>query len=884
MVSPRHPAGQPEALLSCCRVPTKRLFLIDTFGFIFRAYHARARTGAPPMRTSTGLSTEAVYIFNNMLRKLARQYSPEYVAAIFEGGEASHRVEEFAEYKANRTEMPPDLGEQIPYVRRVLDAMRIPILEYGGYEADDVIGTLARQAERDGLEVVIVSSDKDMLQLVTDRVSMLNPAKDDEWYDPEKVKTFMGVRPEQVADLLALKGDPIDNIPGAPGIGEKGAKDLIERFGSVEAALTHAAEVERKMYRESLQNNVERIQMSKRLATIATAVPVTFALDTVKTQDPDLPALKAVYKELEFYSLLKELGPAEDTRPRDYRTLHGPAEVEAWLGQVAPLHPETPVAIALSLGIEGEATLPQEGNAAAGLAWQPGEARMVTAEDLPALKTWLEDARASKIICDSKTALVELARAGIEARGFDHDVMLYAFLLDADPSGCPLDEQARRRLDLKLGTALEQRADITLELWNQLSPALDGRGLRRLYTEIELPLARVLARMERHGVRIDCQELARLSQLLERDIVALTAEIHTLAGKTFNVSSPQQLGRILFEDLKLPAPVKYGKGKVISTAADVLDELAEEHEIVRKVLDYRQLTKLKGTYVDALPALIDRHTGRLHTSFHQTGAATGRLSSSNPNLQNIPIRTELGREIRAAFIPREGWKLLTADYSQIELRLVAHFSGDPLLVEAFRSGEDIHSRTAAEVLGVPPLMVTPDARRKAKAVNFGIVYGISPFGLAAQLSIPQSEAAKYIKNYFERHTGVRRFIDETIAEVRRTGVTRTLFGRERPIPDINSRNPNARGFAERTAVNSPLQGTAADLIKLAMVHIDERLESGGFESAMLLQVHDELVFECPPGEVEAISKMVKAEMESVQELAVPLVVDIGVGDNWRDAK
>jgi DNA polymerase-1 len=856
-------------------VPRKKLFLIDAFGFIFRAYHARARSGAPPMRTSTGISTEAVYIFNNMLRKLAKEYKPEYMAAVFESGEPTHRVQEFAEYKANRKEMPPDLGEQIPYVRRVLDAMHIPVLHYPGFEADDVIGTLARQVERDGMEVVIVSSDKDMLQLVSDRISMLNPAKDDEWYDPGKVKEFMGVKPEQVADLLALKGDAIDNIPGAPGIGEKGARDLIERFGSVEAALERAAEVERKMYRESLQNNAERVRMSKRLATIATDVPISFSLETVKTQEPDVPALKSVYKKLEFHSLIKELGPGEDTRTRDYRVIGGPEELQAWLGEAT----DQPVAVAISISGEGQFALDT-----AGLARRPGEARAVRVEHLPCLKPWLENPRAPKIACDVKGALLDLARAGIEARGFEHDVMLYAFLLDADPGGCALDEQARRRFDLKLGAAPEQRADITLELWAHLSPAVDARGLRQLYAAIELPLAGVLARMERHGVRIDGNELARLSQIMERDIAALTAEIHNLAGKPFNISSPQQLGRVLFEDLKLPAPVKYGKGKVISTAADVLDELAADHEIVRKVLEYRQLTKLKGTYVDALPALIDRRTGRLHTSFNQTGAATGRLSSSNPNLQNIPIRTELGREIRAAFIPREGWKLLVADYSQIELRLLAHFSEDPLLVEAFRNGEDIHRRTAAEVLGVPPLMVTPQARRDAKVVNFGIVYGISPFGLAAQLGIPQSEAAKYIKNYFERYAGVRRFIDETISEVRRTGITRTLFGRERPIPDINSRNPNARGFAERTAVNSPLQGTAADLIKLAMVRIDACLESGGYRAAMLLQVHDELVFECPPEEIDAVSEMVRREMENVHELKVPLAVDVGIGDNWRDAK
>jgi DNA polymerase-1 len=855
-------------------VPPKRLFLIDAFGFIFRAYHARARSGAPPMRTSTGLSTEAVYIFNSMLRKLAKQYDPPYIAAVFESGEPTHRLQEFPEYKANRAETPADLVEQIPYVRRALEAMRISVLEYPGFEADDVIGAIARRAEGEGFEVVVVSSDKDMLQLVNERVSMLNPAKDDEWYDPEKVKLFMGVRPDQVTDLLALKGDAIDNIPGAPGIGDKGAKDLIERFGNVEAAIAHAAEVERKAYRESLQNHAEQIRMSKRLATLATDIPIEFAVESVRARPADTALVKALYKELEFHSLLKELGPNEDARVRDYRVVADPGELQSWLDNAA----DGPVAVAISQSREGEFAMDT-----VGLAWRPGEARGVTAENLESLKGWLEDAGAVKIACDVKSALLALNRMGIEGRGFEHDVMLYAFLLDADPSGCALDEQARRRFDLKLGASPEQHADIALELFQQLSPAVDARGLRKLYAEIELPLARVLARMEHAGVRIDSAELRRLSGLMERDIARLTAEIHALAGKPFNIGSPQQLGRVLFEDLRLPAPAKRGKSKAISTAADVLEGLAGDHEIVRKVLEYRQLAKLKGTYVDALPELMDP-AGRLHTSFNQTGAATGRLSSSNPNLQNIPIRTELGREIRAAFVPREGWKLLVADYSQIELRLLAHMSGDPLLVEAFRNGEDIHTLTAAEVLGVPPLMVTPEARRDAKAVNFGIVYGISAFGLAAQLGIARVEAERYIRNYFERYAGVRRFRDETIAKVRKTGVTRTLFGRERPIPEMDSHNLSLRGFAERTAVNSPLQGTAADLIKLAMVRIDAGLEAGVYRSAMLLQVHDELVFECPPEELDEVSSLVKREMEGACELAVPLLVDIGVGDNWRDAK
>jgi len=839
------------------------------------------------MRTSTGLSTEAAYIFNNMLRKLAKSYAPEYIAAVFESGAPVARMAEFAEYKANRAEMPPDLGEQIPHIRRILEAMRIPILEYAGFEADDVIGAIARRAEQAGTDVVIVSSDKDMMQIVSERVSMLNPAKDDEWYDAAKVKEFLGVAPAQVADLFALKGDAIDNIPGAPGIGDKGARDLIERFGSVEAAIERAAEVERKMYRESLQSNVERILMSKRLATIDTAVPIEFDLESVRAREPDPDALKQVYKDLEFHSLLKELGPSEDTRARDYQALESAAALAQWLRTVPA---DAPVAVAIAEAGAGEFALdiaPDNTQAGIGVAWKSGEARsapLAPPAQVAALKPWLEDAARPKIACDVKSALLALDKLGVAGAGFAHDIMLYAFLLDADPSGCPLEEQARRRLDLKLGAAPEQHADIALEICRALRPAVVERGFEKLYAEIELPLARVLARMERVGVRIDQAELGRLSELMERDIARLTAEVHARAGKPFNISSPQQLGRVLFEDLGLPAPLKYGRGKTISTAADVLEELAADHEIVRKVLEYRQLTKLKGTYVDALPALIDAQTGRLHTSFNQTGAATGRLSSSNPNLQNIPIRTELGREIRAAFVPRAGWKLIVADYSQIELRLLAHMSRDAVLVEAFRNGEDIHTRTAAEVMGVPPLMVTPEARRNAKAVNFGIVYGISPFGLAAQLGITQREAQAYIESYFARYAGVRKFIDATIAEVRRTGVTRTLLGRERPIPDINSRNPNARGFAERTAVNSPLQGTAADLIKLAMVRIDREMERRGGQAAMLLQVHDELVFEAPADEAAEIAALAKREMEQVYRLEVPLLVDVGIGDNWRDAK
>jgi len=854
-----------------------RLFLIDSYGFIFRAYHARARSGAPPMRTTTGLSTEAVYIFHNMVRKLRASYQPEYIAAIFESGK-TFRDEVFAGYKANRTEMPPDLGEQIPYIRRLLEAMRIPVLQYPGFEADDVIGAMARRAS-ENYDVVIVSSDKDMLQLVDDRVHMYNPVKENVWYDPAEAEQYMGVKPAQVADLLALMGDSIDNIPGAPGIGEKGAQSIIARFGSVESALEHAAEVERKTYRESLQNNRDQILLSKRLATIDITVPIEFEMTTLAAQEPDVPELKKVYKELEFYSLLKEVGPTEDAHTRDYATIGTREEAASYGAALAQLDPSKPIAFAIESTVEGDLPLTM-----LGVSYQPGVARAISADFIDTLKPILEDERRTKIAQDVKAVTLELARHGVEARGFRHDVMLYAFLLCADPAGCSAQVLAERYLDRKLGAAAEQHADLAMTLAERLAPEIDQQGFRELYETIDLPLAGVLARMEQAGIRVDPAQLRVLSGELDGDIQRLSAEIYELAGKPFNINSPVQLGKILFEEMNLPAPVKYGKGKTISTAADVLEGLAAEHEIARKVLEYRQLAKLKGTYIDALPDLIDPRTGRLHTTFNQAGAATGRLSSSNPNLQNIPIRTELGREIRAAFVPREGWKLVTADYSQIELRLLAHMSADPVLLDAFLRGEDIHTRTAAEVFRVPPLMVTADMRRNAKAVNFGIVYGQTPFGLAASLGIDRKEAELYIQTYFELHAGVKKFIQKTIAEVRESGFAVTLFGRKRPIPDMHSRNPNARSFAERTAVNTPLQGTAADLIKLAMIRIDAILRREKLETRMLLQVHDELVFEAPPAEADQVSKMVKREMENVHKLNVPMIVDVGIGDNWRDAK
>jgi DNA polymerase-1 len=852
------------------RLPAPRLFLIDSFGFIFRAYHARARSGAPPMRTSGGLSTEAIFIFHNMLKKLLTNFKPDYIAAIFESSEPTFRSEAFAEYKANRTEMPQDLGEQIPHIRRLLEAMRIPILEFPSFEADDVIGALASHKPAKPLEVVIVSSDKDMLQLVNERVFMLNPMKDDEWYDEAKVLEFMGVKPSQVADLLALKGDAIDNIPGAPGIGDKGAKDIITRFGSVEAALDRAAEVERKMYRESLLNHREQILLSKKLATIHTQVPIEVNIEDLRTQGPNNGQLKSFYKEMEFFSLFKDIAPEDDSATRDYGTVADADELNRWLqGRTA----DTPLAVAIDTV-----------NQFFGLSYRSGEGRAVPFSLIDAVRPLLESDAIEKVVHDAKAFLMALAPLNIKAAGVTGDAMLYAFLLSADTGGCSPEALAERFLDRKLNAAAEQQADATLAVAELLRPQVEQQELLSVYRDIDLPLSPVLAQMEMTGIRIDTAVLAELSTRLSERIENLAQQVYALAGHPFNINSPQQLGKILFEEMALPSPVKYGKGKTVSTAADILESLAPAYPVAQLVLDYRQLTKLKGTYIDALPLLIRPETQRVHTTFNQTGAATGRLSSFNPNLQNIPIRTVEGREIRAAFVPEPGWDLVVADYSQIELRLLAHMSEDPVLTAAFRNNEDIHTRTAAEVFKVDPLMVNAEMRRGAKAVNFGIVYGQTPFGLAQSLGIDRKEAELYIRRYFERYVGVREFIDKTIAEVRITGVAKTLLGRRRPIPDLQSRNPAARSFAERTAVNTPLQGTAADLIKVAMIRIAHILEERRMQARMLLQVHDELVLEAPAAERDELMTLVKQEMENVYELSVPLVVETGSGPNWRDAK
>jgi DNA polymerase-1 len=926
-IKPEKSAASPASGKTPRDTGKGRVFLIDAMSFIFRAYHAMSRQR--PMSTRTGVPTAATYVFVNMLRKLRADFSPEHIAAVYDVAAPTFRDEQakqitaihkydsatqtyqphaYGGYKANRAEMPQDLAQQLPYIRRALNAYRIPILEHAGFEADDVIGTLARKAAAESYPVYVVSSDKDMLQLVNDSVCVLNPPKDNLICDPAKVEELLGVRPEQVVDVMALRGDSIDNIPGAPGIGDKGSVELIKRWGTVDNLLAHAGEVEKKSYRESLQHNREVVLASRELARIDTNVQVEFDPSTMTANDPDVEALRQLFTELEFTTLLKELVGEVKLTEGDYREAKSAADVEAVLKHVKPKQPlafalEAVAAAGMSKEEEEEAEnesgtslLPlvppslaavQEPSRKAAISAQQGVVLSLSLDDdaaATALKKALADPKLPKAIHDYKSAMRQLEPRGFALAAVEHDPMLYSYLLDPTYTAHGLKEIAIRRFNLNVSGTVAEAADLTNRFTAPLRDDVEKENLTGVYDEIDLPLIPVLARMEEAGVKIDCDVLAKMSTRLEREAEAKAAEVYAASGQPdkFNINSPKQLGDVLFNKMALPKPVKYGKGKTISTAQDVMEALAEEHPIARMVLDYRQLTKLKSTYVDALPLLCHPTTGRLHTTFNQAATATGRLSSTNPNLQNIPIRSELGREIRAAFTADAGHVLMAADYSQIELRLLAHLSEDPLLVEAFQRGDDIHTLTASQVFGVPPMMMDPEHRRRAKAVNFGIVYGLSAFGLSQQLGIDHKQAKQFIDAYFAKYKGVRKFIDDTLDAARREQKVRTLFGRVRPIPDIHSKNPTMRGFAERTAVNTPLQGTAADLIKLAMIRIDEELRRKKMRSRMTLQVHDELVFEVPKEEVEIMRALVKEKMEQVHPLRVPLDVDLGVGPNWRD--
>lgn len=911
------------------------VFLLDSMSFIFRAYHAMQRQR--PMSTRTGVPTAATFVFVNMINKLRRDFQPEYLAAVFDVSAPVFRDEkaktmtlrkfnaatqsydevDYHGYKANRVQMPPDLAQQLPYIRRALEAFRIPILQAPGFEADDVIGTLAKQAAEAGHPVLIVSSDKDMMQLVNERVKVLNPMKDNLVLDRDKVIETLGVPPEQVIDVMALRGDTIDNIPGAPGIGDKGSVELIQQFGSVEAALDHADEIKRKTYRESLQSNRDTVLLSKELVTISTDVPVILELEEMRTLTPDTGACRALFTELEFTSMLKELVPEERSTKTVFNLKPSPEDIAAFVAearkqgfslaaepslfQVATeqvgeqeteaVEEELPMLKTMSL-LDLLETAENKELAPVfrlGVSSAPDSGLLVSldGEGCEGLRALLEDEATAKSVHDLKATERSLAQQGVVLRGVRDDVMLYSYLVNPTHATHRLSDVVARftaRPLQETGEAvLPEAAHVIHQLAATLRRDVDELEARRVYEEIDLPLVPVLRKMEDAGVRIDSSVLNRMGAKLSSEMQRVGEEIFALAGQRFNINSPRQLGDVLFNKMGLPKPMKYGKGKVVSTAQDVLEELSTHNAVPRLVLEYRQLAKLKSNYVDSLPLLADRD-GRVHTTFNQVGTSTGRLSSTNPNLQNIPIRTELGREIRTAFIAAPGRVLLSADYSQIELRLMAHFSEDPLLVHAYANNQDIHTLTASEVFGIPPMQMDKETRNRAKAVNFGIVYGISPFGLAAQLGISQSEARIYIDTYFARYKGVRAYIDRVLEETRREQRVRTLIGRVRPIPDIQSRNANLRGFAERTAVNTPLQGTAADLIKIAMIRIDKRLTKERLKTVMTLQVHDELLFDVLEDEVAIVQALVKEEMEGVIQLKVPLVADCGVGANWRDLK
>ncbi len=919
--SPASPAGKAP------------IFLLDTMSFIFRAYHVMQRQR--PMSTRTGVPTAATYVFVNMINKLRRDFAPEFFAAVFDVSSPVFRDErastmktvrkwniktqvfdevDYGGYKANREAMPADLAQQLPYIRRALEAFHIPILQHEGFEADDVIGTLSAQAAAEDHPVFIVSSDKDMLQLVNDHVKVLNPMKDNLILDRTKVEETLGVPPEQVIDVMALRGDSIDNIPGAPGIGDKGSVDLIQQFGSVEAALDRAAEVKRKTYRESLESNRDAVLLSKELVTIHTEVPVELELERMRTTVPDLAACRALFSELEFTTLLKELAPEAPAIPVSYVLEPTAAQVQLFLEaarvegfalaveaseleqvseQVSEKETEAaeerePELRTMMLDFAGPPeTAPSPAQPAVqmlriGVCAGPESALLIALEDVRKL---LEDEAVPKQVHDLKGTLRVLEAQGVTLRGAQDDLMLFSYLVNPTHSTHRLADVAARfsprPLQAQGDEVLPEAAHVVRTLTSPVLEDVEKAELKEIYDTIDRPLVPVLLRMEQHGVRVDLRVLREMDEKLTREMARVSELVYAESGHRFNINSPKQLGDVLFNKMELPKPLKYGKGKVISTAQDVLEELAEYNAVPRLVLEYRQLTKLKSNYVDSLPLLADGE-GRVHTTFNQVGTATGRLSSTNPNLQNIPIKTELGREIRAAFIAAPGHVLLSADYSQIELRLMAHFSQDPLLVHAYRNDQDIHTLTASEVFGVKPESMDKETRNRAKAVNFGIVYGISPFGLAANLGIDQKEARLYIDRYFERYAGVRTYIDRVLEETRAEQRVRTLFGRSRPIPDIASRNANLRGFAERTAVNTPLQGTAADLIKVAMIRIDARLQQEQRKTRMTLQVHDELLFDCPEDEAEEIRKMVKHEMEHVIELSVPIVADAELGANWRD--
>ncbi|MDY0091497.1 MAG: DNA polymerase I, partial [Candidatus Vecturithrix sp.] len=891
---------------------------------VYKAFYA-----IQSLSTSKGFPTNAIFGFIRMLIKLIQDESPQYLGVSFDLAAPTFRHELFEAYKAHRPDTPDELIQQVPKIKAFLKAMNIPIYEMEGYEADDVLATLAKKAEQQGMKTVIVSSDKDLLQLVSENIVTLSERMGHKVvYTPEKVKEKYGITPAQMQDFLGLVGDSSDNIPGIQGIGPKTASKLLEEFGSVENVLEHLDAVKSPKLQESLKQGKETALQSKFLATVKTDVPIELNLEELRYVTPNYQELKAYFHDLEFYSFIRELIPAEEfgypplatdeeqprAIPKQYQTVlteEQLAQVIEELQQSGGFAVDTETTSEQPMKAElvgvSVATIPHQGY------YIPVGHRYIGApQQLPLdlviqrLKPLLEDATLPKYGQNIKYDIIVLAHYGIHLQGAAFDSMLASYVLDPSKRSHGMDYLAQEYLQYQtityhdvVGKGVKQTtidmipvervteyaaedADITLQLTNVLKPKIQEQQLEQLYQEVELPLIDVLAAMERHGVKVDIALLERISRELSEKMRGIEQRIYQIAGVEFNINSPKQLGPILFEKLQMPHGKKTKTG--YSTDVDVLTDLARAgYELPEKILEYRQLSKLKSTYSDALPKQIDPKTGRIHTSYNQTVTATGRLSSSDPNLQNIPIRTEEGRRIRQAFIPEHGCVLLSADYSQIELRILAHVTGDAELVKAYQEDQDIHTKTAMQLFDLPAAEITSNMRREAKTVNFSVIYGISAFSLAKDLNIPRHEAQRYIDEYFRLYKGVNQFINDTIEHTRQQGYVTTLLNRIRYIPEIHSKNNNVRQFGERTAVNTPIQGTAADMIKLAMIAIHERLTRDFPETKMIMQVHDELVFEVPEAQAEEVRELVVKQMEAVLDLRVPIKVDAYYGKNWDEA-
>src|SRR5262245_14711250 len=897
--------------------PADRVFLIDSMSHIFRAYFAPLQNRAAPLMTTKGQVTQAVYIFTNMLRKLLQDEQPKYIAAIFESKEKTFRHETFTEYKANREQMPEDLASQLPYIRRLCEAYNNPIISVTGYEADDVIGTLAVQSADKGLQAVIVSNDKDMCQLVRDPwvvcmrqnsqvVKRKEPVPPVEWCDEAWVEKKFGVPAEKLVDLLGLMGDSVDNIPGAPGVGPKGAVQMIRDYGSIDNALEHWEEIKNKRYRESLRDNADLIRQSRELAKIKTDVEIKLDLTELETKPPDRAAAYELFKELEFNSLVSEFADAAPvariTHERKYLLVRNKSDLDAI---VQRLWQSESVGLALSNSSAAGAGQQQsvhDGQGAHGIALAPseGESAFIDLENfsdgketaLGALGELLSNGLLEKSVHDLKRATALVAPLDIELASVADDTLLAAYVLDPTRSRYELIDLARETTGVEGGgppyegwseTAWQtaEAADFTTRVARVLRQRIDEKDLASIYREIELPLAPLLHRMESAGIRVDTEVLAELSRHLGDELEKLTTKICALAGREFNINSPKQVAEC-FEALNIVSGRKTSTGRV-STSKAVLEELSQTYELPRLIIEYRELDKLKSVYTDALPGQIAAD-GRIHSQLNQTVAATGRLSSSEPNLQNIPIRTELGRRIRRAFVAEKGNKLISADYSQLELRLLAHITRDEVMLDAFQKGEDIHNRTSRLVFGARTDEELKEKRRFSKIVNFAIAYAIEPWGLSQRVGISRQEARKVIDDYYATYKGVRRYMDEIPVQAREHGYVRSLYGRIRPLAGINDRNANIRKAAEREAINMPIQGTASDIVKIAMLHAEEAFRRERLDARMLMQVHDELLIECPASAAEQVAATLKREMENAVELDVPLVAETGIGDNWMAAK